>query len=165
MNLPLEITPGYDRPDEVAALFSEYTKMLVDTMPYFGEYLALQNYGSEEQDPGAKYALPRGRLYLACFDGALAGCIALRQLDDDRAELKRMYVRPEFRGRHIARSLAERIISDAKSIGYRCIMLDTEPCLEAAIKLYLSLGFRFTERYSDSPFDSTLYMSLELKSL
>ena len=156
--MSLEIVPGYDRVDEVIELFSEYTKMLVDTMPLFGEYLKLQNYSSEEKHPEAKYALPMGRLYLAYWDGQLAGCVALRPLDAQRAELKRMYVRPAFRGKHISRVMAEKIIADAREIGYECILLDTEPCLDTAIKLYLSLGFAFTERYSDSPFESTLYM-------
>ena len=156
--MSLEIISGYDREDQVIELFSEYTKLLVDIMPLFGEYLKLQNYSNEEKHPGDKYAEPMGRLYLAYWDGKLAGCVALRQIDTQHAELKRMYVRPRFRRKHISRALLNRIIADAREIGYACILLDTEPCLDAAIKLYLSSGFEFTERYNDSPFDTTLFM-------
>lgn len=160
--MSLKIVLGYDREEEVIELFAEYTKLLMDTMPIFGEYLKLQNYSSEEKHPGTKYAEPMGRLYLAYWDGQLAGCAALRQIDGQRAELKRMYVRPEFRGKHISRALVNKIIGDAREIGYACILLDTEPCLDTAIRLYLSAGFKFTERYNDSPFDTTLFMKYML---
>ena len=78
--------------------------MLVDTDPSFQIYLDIQHYDEEKEDPTVKYALPDGRLHLALWDGEVAGCIALRKLSDDKAELKRLYVRPSFRGHHIANS-------------------------------------------------------------
>ena len=94
----VDIIPGYDRIDEVRKLFSEYTAMLVSINPSFQLYLDIQHYGDEERNPSIKYQLPDGRLYLAVKDDETAGCVALRRLDDENGELKRLYVRPEFRG-------------------------------------------------------------------
>ena len=82
----------------VNTLFSEYTQMLVDNDPAFGEYLAIQNYEEELKHLREKYGMPEGRLYLAYCGGQLAGCIGLGKIDDVRCEMKRLYVRPEFRG-------------------------------------------------------------------
>lgn len=153
---------AYDRPAEIGALFSEYTRMLVTQDPTFAAYLNLQNYDEELRHLEGKYGLPDGRLYLALQDGAPAGCIALRKLDAERCELKRLYVRPAFRGRGLARLLTEQIIRDARAIGYRRILLDTLPFLENAIHLYRSLGFTDAPRYNDSPLDTTLFLQLDL---
>ena len=100
--------------------------------------------------------------YLALVDGTPAGCIALRKLDETRCELKRLYVRPAFRGQGLARLLTEQILRDARTIGYRKILLDTLPFLESAIRLYRSLGFTDAPRYNDSPLDTTLFLQLDL---
>ena len=131
---------AYDRPADIGALFSEYTRMLVTEDPAFAAYLELQNYDEELRHLEGKYGLPDGRLYLALVDGTPAGCIALRKLDETRCELKRLYVRPAFRGQGLARLLTEQILRDARAIGYRKILLDTLPFLESAIRLYRSLG-------------------------
>ena len=112
--------------------------------PAFSLYLDIQHYDDEALDPAAKYSLPKGRLYLALHDGKTAGCIALRPLSDDRCELKRLYVRPQFRGKGIARMLCERILEEAEKTGYREIYLDTLPELSDAIRLYEKLGFTRT---------------------
>lgn len=161
--MTLNLINGHEHPELIAELFSEYTALLIRLMPHFGESLALQNYSEEFAHPEGKYAPPDGRLYIAMADGKPAGCIAMRKLDDERCELKRMYVRPEFRGHHIARTMAQRILSDAAEIGYQRVMLDTEPCLENAIRLYESLGFSRVARYNNSPFDSTIFMQYELQ--
>ena len=135
-----ELVLAYDRPADIGALFSEYTRMLVTEDPAFAAYLELQNYDEELRHLEGKYGLPDGRLYLALVGGTPAGCIALRKLDEERCELKRLYVRPAFRGRGLARLLTEQILRDARAIGYRKILLDTLPFLESAIRLYRSLG-------------------------
>ena len=94
----LELLPGYDRPAEILSLFTEYTRMLVSHDPSFQIYLDIQHYEDEIRDLEAKYGRPEGRLYLALWDGEAAGCIALRKLDEERCEMKRLYVRPAFRG-------------------------------------------------------------------
>ena len=153
-----QLTEAYDHIDEIKSLFSEYTAMLVSIDPSFSIYLDLQHYDEEAGNPAAKYALPRGRLYLALHDGKAAGCIALRPLSDDRCELKRLYVRPEFRGKGIARMLCERILEEAEKTGYREIYLDTLPELSDAIRLYEKLGFTYTDSYNDSPLERTVFM-------
>lgn len=94
----LELIPGYDRPAELLSLFTEYTRMLVSHDPSFQVYLDIQHYADEIRDLEAKYGRPEGRLYLALWEGEAAGCIALRKLDEQRCEMKRLYVRPAFRG-------------------------------------------------------------------
>ena len=89
-----ELVLAYDRPADIGALFSEYTRMLVTEDPAFAAYLELQNYDEELRHLEGKYGLPDGRLYLALVGGTPAGCIALRKLDEERCELKRLYVRP-----------------------------------------------------------------------
>ena len=106
----LTITPAYDVPQEIGELFAEYTGMLLENDPDFRQYLELQNYDDELLHLEAKYGLPDGRLYLARWDGAAAGCIGLRRLDNMRCEMKRLYVRPAFRGLKTGRALAEKLI-------------------------------------------------------
>ena len=112
---------------DVRALFEAYTAMLVTHDPAFQIYLDIQHYADELRAPAAKYAPPDGRLYLARVDGRAAGCIALRRLDGERCEMKRLYVQPQYRGRGLARQLIRRITEDARQIGYRCMLLDTLP--------------------------------------
>lgn len=160
--MAVQILPGFDRPQQVRELFTEYTKLIIDGDSAFREYLAIQNYDQELLHLEDKYGPPGGRLYLAYCDEKLAGCIALRQLDDTRCEMKRLYVRAPFRNRHIGGILVSKVIADAKAIGYRHLLLDTFPFLDVAIRMYEKLGFRYIPKYNDSPMDSTLYMQLDL---
>lgn len=160
--MAVEIILGYDEGPAIQDLFAEYTKMLVDHDPAFAVYLEIQHYDSELLHLREKYGLPGGRLYLARVDGQPAGCIALRQLDDERCEMKRLYVRPQFRGLGLAKALVNTIIADAKSIGYRALLLDTLPFLQQAIAMYRRLGFYDIPCYNDSPIDTTLFMQLDL---
>jgi len=96
----LKLVYAYDRPDEVGELFKEYTDMLIAGDKEFAEYLKIQKYDKELENPASKYGMPEGRLYLAYVGDKLAGCVGLKKLDDagQQCELKRMYVRPQFRG-------------------------------------------------------------------
>lgn len=160
--MDVKIVPAYDRPEAVGQLFSEYTAMLLQGDPGFREYLDLQHYDEELQHPEAKYAMPEGRLYLACCGGKAAGCIGLRKLDGRRCEMKRLYVRPEFRGHRIGRLLAEKILADARGIGYSQMLLDTLPFLQSAIRMYRELGFYEIDSYNESPMGDSIYMRLDL---
>lgn len=93
-----EIVYGYEYKNEIRELFTEYTDMLVENDSTFKAYLDIQNYDDEIGHLEHKYGLPDGRLYLLKRDGKSAGCIALRKLDSERCEMKRLYVRPAFRG-------------------------------------------------------------------
>ena len=161
--MTVEIVPGFGCIDEVKKLFSEYTDMLVALDPVFKAYLELQKYDDELLHLDKKYGPPKGRLLAALCDGYTAGCIALRPLDDRRCELKRLYVRPEFRGRGVARALLSRLIAEAAGEGYELMLLDTLPVLSAATALYESMGFYPAEKYNDSPLDYTVYMGCSLK--
>lgn len=160
--MSLEIAYAYEEPEEIRALFQEYTDLLLEKEPAFRQYLDLQHYDEEVSHLEGKYGLPDGRLYLARWDGAAAGCGALRRLDGTRCELKRLYVRPAFRGRRIGEALLCRLLEDARSMGCRSVLLDTLPSLDSAIRLYRRFGFRDAPRYNDSPLASTVYMGLDL---
>lgn len=158
----MEFVNGLEHPQEIGALFREYTDMLVEGDPTFAYYLELQDYDEELRHLEGKYGPPRGALILATEDGKAAGCIALKEMDESRCELKRLYVRPAFRGRSLGRTLTELIIARAREAGYREMLLDTLPFLQSAQRLYRSVGFREIEKYNDSPMDGATYMKLEL---
>jgi len=160
--LDLEIIPAYGFPQEIGALFSEYTDMLIEGDSSFQNYLDVQCYDEELKHLEAKYGLPYGRLYLACYNGETAGCIALRRIDDHNCEMKRLYVRQQFRGKHIGDRLVQKIITEAKQAGYSYMLLDTLPFLKGALHLYKKYGFCEAGRYNDSPMDSSIYMKLDL---
>lgn len=160
--MSLEMTYAYQEPEEVRALFKEYTDMLLENDPSFQKYLDIQHYDDEIAHLEHKYGLPEGRLYLARRDGAVAGCVGLRKLDQERCELKRLYVRPAFRRCHIGEDLLRRVVEDARSIGYRAMLLDTLPSLQSAIRLYQRFGFYEIPCYNDSPIASTIFMQLDL---
>lgn len=162
MTVSLELIPGYDRPAEILSLFTEYTQMLVSHDPSFQIYLDIQHYEDELRDLEAKYGRPEGRLYLALWEGEAAGCIALRKLDGQRCEMKRLYVRPAFRGHKIGDALVDRVLQDAKAIGYRHMLLDTLPFLESAIHMYQKRGFYRIPCYNDSPVETTIFMQCDL---
>ena len=151
----LEIIEGETRLDDVKTLFAEYAASL-------GIDLGYQNFGDEFAGLPGKYARPNGRLNLALVDGAPAGCVAMRRLDKARAEMKRLYVREGFRGAKVGLALTERIIADARQIGYRALVLDTLSTMQRAQALYRSLGFVEIEPYYDSPIPGTTYLSLSL---
>lgn len=160
--MSIEIVPAYDAPQEIGSLFSEYTEMLIQASPAFSQYLKLQNYEDELRHLETKYGLPDGRLYLASSGSTPAGCIALRRIDAERCEMKRLYVKPVFRGKRIGNILISKIISDAREIGYRQMLLDTFPFLQAAIRLYQQVGFYEIPSYNDNPMDTLVYMCLDL---
>lgn len=158
----IEIVPAYDHPQEVCELFTEYTDMLVAGAPAFAKYLEKQHFAQEVKDLGMKYGRPEGRLYLAYCDGQVAGCIGLKKLDAESCEIKRLYVRPAFRGAGLARKLVNLILEDARQIGYQTVLLDTLPFLKEAIHLYDTLGFTYISSYNNSPMEGLIYMKLDL---
>jgi GNAT superfamily N-acetyltransferase len=145
--------------DEISAarlLFREYEKWL-------GLDLCFQGFESELAGLPGKYAPPNGRLYLAYSDEKLAGCIALRDLGDGICEMKRLFVRDKFRGQKIGIALIEKIIEDARAIGYRALRLDTfPPKMGKAVSLYETHGFRPIEPYYENPNSDVLFMELSL---
>ena len=161
MNITIE--PGFEAKEEIRALFEEYTAMLCTEEPGMAGYLGQQNYDEEIRHLEKKYGPPKGRLYLARVDGKAAGCVALHPMEGDRCELKRLYVRPEFRGHKLGRLLVDRIIEDARAEGYPCLLLDTLDFLKTAIALYKEVGFYVSEPHLYSPLEATVFMRLDLK--
>jgi len=142
--------------EQARELFLEYAQSL-------GFSLCFQNFDKELADLPGKYAPPSGRLLLAGHDGRPAGCVALHKLEDEICEMKRLYLRPEFRGMGLGRVLADRIISEARQIGYRRMRLDTVgPVMRDAVAMYRKIGFREITPYCANPMEGTLYMELLL---
>lgn len=143
-------------PTEVAVartLFEEYQKGL-------GISLCFQNFDAELAGLPGAYAAPEGRLLLAFADGEPAGCVALRKLEDRICEMKRLWVRPAFRGTRLGRRLAETVLAEARAAGYRAVRLDTLPSMREAQALYVSLGFVDIPPYNDHPIEGTRFMQL-----
>ena len=132
---------------------------------YAGEMgLSFYFQGFEEELatlPG-RYEPPTGRLLLAQMTTDIAGCVALRKLADGVCEMKRLYVRPAFRGREIGRALAEAVITEARQMGFRRMRLDTLGTMKVALTLYESLGFRRIAAYYDNPLPDVVYLELQL---
>ena len=144
--------------EQVRELFSEYVEWL-------GINLCFQNYDKEVADLPGDYAPPKGRLLLALADdGAAAGCAALRDLGNGVAEMKRLFVRPAFRGQRLGWQLAEMILDEARALGYEQIRLDTLPGkMDQAIAMYRVLGFKDIAPYYNNPVEGAAFMELKLK--
>ena len=162
VKIQVEIKLAYNDTDNIRKLFAEYTKMLLDVCNDFQQYLDIQGYDHEIEDTNEKYSLPNGRLYIAYCDNQAAGCIALRQISKTECEMKRLYIKQQYRGHQIGRTLVETIINDAKEIGYQFMLLDTLPELKTAIALYDGIGFHRVPQYNNSPIEKTLFMKLDL---
>jgi putative acetyltransferase len=142
--------------EQARELFVEYAQSL-------GFSLCFQNFDKELADLPGEYAPPAGRLLLAEYGGELAGCVALHRLGEEICEMKRLYLRPRFRGQGLGRILADRIISEARGIGYKRMRLDTvEPVMKDAVAMYRRFGFREIAAYRPNPMPGTLYMELVL---
>ncbi|HWT02322.1 MAG TPA: GNAT family N-acetyltransferase [Pyrinomonadaceae bacterium] len=148
-----------ESPEQVAEareLFLEYANWL-------GFSLCFQNFDKELAELPGAYAPPKGRLLLASQNGETAGCVALRPILDGACEMKRLYVRPAFRGQGLGRALAVRIVEEARALGYGRMFLDTiSDKMGSAIKVYRSLGFEEVEPYYHNPVEGATFMELKL---
>lgn len=127
--------------------------------------LCFQNFDEELATLPGHYAPPRGRLFLGEYEGQLAACVALRALGEKVCEMKRLYLRPVFRGKGLGRMLAEHLITEARKIGYDSMRLDTvEPVMKDAVAMYRRLGFLEIPPYRENPNPGAFYMELDLRS-
>jgi ribosomal protein S18 acetylase RimI-like enzyme len=149
------IKPAEDL-EVIRALFREYAQTLPIALDF-------QGFDEELKTLPGKYDGPDGRLFVAEVDGVAVGCVALRRFDDSRGELKRLYVRPDYRHRGIAQALTLTIIREAGMIGYHELVLDTLRSMTTAIRFYVTMGFHEIEAYYPNPHE-TAYFAMKLKT-
>ena len=140
---------------QARALFEEYARSL-------GFDLSFQDFEREVAGLPGDYGSPGGCILLAAEGADIMGCVALRPLGPGTCEMKRLYVRPEYRGRALGRELARAVIEQARGKGYRTMRLDTVPAMTRAITLYRSLGFRPIEPYRPNPIPGAMFFELTL---
>ena len=155
----VEIRPASSREEIATArtLFEEYAASLDFDLEF-------QRFDQEIAGLPGDYASPRGAILLATDAAAAAGCVALRPLTPGTCEMKRLYVRPAYRGTGLGRRLVESVLAAAAERGYRSMRLDTVPGMDAAIGLYRSLGFREIEPYRPNPIPGALFMECALET-
>ena len=148
---------------ETAEQIEQAQKIFREYEAWIGLSLCFQNFDDEVKNLPGKYAAPEGRLFLAFAGGKLAGCVALRKLEDGVCEMKRLFVKENARGRRIGVTLLEKLIEEARTIGYEKMRLDTfPPKMGKAVRLYESYGFRAIPPYYPNPYGDTLFMELAL---
>ena len=149
------IRNGADYLPQIKELIIEYTNSL-------GRYLSFQDLSGELTDISAKYTPPAGELIAAVEEGRVLGMVAYHRRSESRCEMKRLYVRPETRGRHLGELLVSEIVSRAAAAGYEEMVLDTIEPLKAAVSLYHKMGFEVCEPYYNNPMSDVIYMSKKL---
>jgi ribosomal protein S18 acetylase RimI-like enzyme len=145
-------------------LFREYATWLANdpARPFAASDLLSQNFDEELANLPGDYAPPDGLLRLVPSGKETAGCVAVRRFNNCACEMKRMWVRPKFRGCGLECLLAEQLIAEARTIGYSKIVLDSLPSLESALALYRTLGFREIPSYRYNPDPDAVFMQLDL---
>ena len=151
----MEIRDGKEYIPQVRELIAEYTERL-------GRNLSFQHLDEELQNPAFKYTPPQGEIFVAVENGNVIGMVAYHRHNEERCEMKRLYLKPETRGMHIGDALVQKITAAAKEAGYKEMVLGTIKPLTAAIHLYKKHGFSECAPYYDNPMQDVLYMRKDL---
>ena len=152
----MKITDGIPYLDSVKDLIIEYTKFLDRNLDF-------QGLNEELKDLKSKYSGEEGELLVALSDDNIVmGCVAYHRHNKNRCEMKRLFVKPEYRKFKLGEKLVQEIINHAKLKGYKEMVLDTIEPLKAAIHLYKKFGFKECEPYYNNPMNDVIYMKLEL---
>ena len=152
----IKIISGNENLAEIEKLFEEYkTELNVD--------ISFQPEDITAEEISKIYSEPKGKIYLAIVDNEPAGCIAFHQMENkNNCEIKRLFVRKNFRGLSIGKILIKNVIEDAKNLGYKEIYLDTLSTLKSACKLYEKFGFEQIEPYYHNPLENVVYYRLKI---
>ena len=152
----VEVSPDNKYLSSIRKLFLEYARSLNFSLQF-------QNFQAELDELPGLYSPPRGGLFLALVKNEPVGCVALKPLKDQICEMKRLYVRPSFRGLGIGKGLVIHVISQARERWYDIMRLDTISSMKEAIALYRSLGFEEIQPYYINPVEGAHYMELKLR--
>ena len=149
--------------DGEGAALNTVRQMFVDYQKELDADLCFQSFNQELSQPLKKYGAPKGKLLVAYYNDEIAGCVALApMLSADICEMKRLYVKPDFRNLSIGKRLVQEIIAEAKKLGYRKMRLDTLKKLQPAITLYEAFGFQRRSAYYHNPLNDVVFMEMEL---
>jgi|SRR5579871_1314688 len=154
-----------DQDKSISFIIAENSTHFEDAKNLFVEYsnslsidLSFQDFENELKSIAVQYSKPNGALILVYVNDSAIACAGIRKLDDEIAELKRMYVRPEFRGQNMSGQMLVMAINLSKKLNYKRIRLDTLPSMKAAQKLYTAYGFYEIPAYRYNPIEGTVYM-------
>lgn len=137
-------------------------KLCIEYAASLGIDLSFQDFEKELEEFPGEYSPPEERLLLARCEEKYVGCVGLRKITGEICEMKRLYVKPGFRGKGIGKALAKAVLEEAQTIGYSRMRLDTLPWMKKAISLYKSLGFESIEPYCHNPIEGSVFMELNL---
>ena len=144
-----------DDTERLVAIIREYVRWLDMDLSYRG-------FEDEMRSFGQMYSLPSGMFFIVEVDGEVAGCGGLLRHSDEVAEVKRLYVRPAYRGLSLGEQIMARVVGKAKSLGFAKLVLDSVPQTAFAQKLYERMGFTETEPYYANPVAGTRFLELVL---
>lgn len=160
VNNPFEIGTAESNP-QLAAVH----ELFIECAQSLGQRLCFRSFENELAGLPGLYGPPKGLLLLAVCTNEAAGCVALREVAPLIAEMRRLYVRPRFRGRHLGKTLVKGVIEESRRIGYRKMCLNTiEPLMPIAVAMYRDMGFREIAPYDTNPVEGATYMELQLGS-
>jgi GNAT superfamily N-acetyltransferase len=142
--------------------WSEARRLVREYADTLGVDLSFQNFEQELEHFPLEYSAPGGAFILAGDAGSYVACIGVRRFAHEVGEIKRLYVAPAARGRGLGRVLVDRIVGEARQLGYRILLLDTLPFMKEAQALYVSMGFRPTTAYRFNPIAGSAFLRLDL---